>query len=266
MGDPGLYRQDTLVNENGYLTDLLTNEAVQFIAESSEGPFFAYIAYNVGLPPYQGPELPEDQWEYGWNVNEASREDYVAMVEAMDEGIGRILDVLDELELADNTLVVFAYDHGGQDLAHSEPLFHGFSTLWEGGIRVPLLMRWPQGFGSSVAIDRPSIAMDITATLLEVAGRDPGSLDLDGSSLLPLLAEGELVPAETLFWRYRGPRGPTMAVRRGSWKYLRDADAQFLFNLDADIGERRNRFSDRPEIASELREELRDWVQNSLNP
>lgn len=195
-------------------------------------------------------------------MNEASRADYIAMVEAMDDGIGRVLTRLDELGLTDNTLVIFTYDHGGQDLVRSDPLFHGFGTLWEGGIRVPLLMRWPGRFENAREIDRPSIAMDVTATILDAAGRNTASLDLDGTSLMPLLANGVEVPAETLFWRFRTQRHAMLAARRGKWKYVNDGDARFLFDLEADVGERSNQFFRQPEIAAELRNALTEWGQS----
>ena len=176
-GDPGLYRGDELVSEDGYLTEIFTTEATRFIEESAAEPFFLYLAYNVALPPYQRPDLPESQWSNGWDVNEAKREDYVAMVEAMDEGIGRVLSKLDELNLTESTLVIFTYDHGGEHLARSDPLFHGFGTLWEGGIRVPLLIKWPGEITEGLEIDRPTIAMDLTATMLAAAGRDIDSLN-----------------------------------------------------------------------------------------
>lgn len=264
-GEPGLYRDDALVSEDGYLTELLTTEATRFIEQSADEPFFVYLAYNVGLPPYQGPDLPESEWASGWNVNEATRDDYVAMVEAMDEGIGRVLGKLDELGLAEDTLVVYTYDHGGQDLVNAGPLFHGFGTLWEGGIRVPLLMRWPGRFSSGQDIERPSIAMDVTATMLEAAGRNTGTLNLDGTSLLPLLADGVDVPAATLFWRFRSQGAPMRAVRRDQWKFLTDGDAQFLFDLSVDIGERSNQFSAHPDIANEMRQAFVDWVQDTSN-
>lgn len=264
-GEPGLYRNGELVSEDGYLTELLSTEATQFVEDSAGDPFFLYLAYNVGLPPFQGPDLPQAQWSTGWDVNEVTRDDYVAMVEAMDEGIGRVLAKLDELELTEDTLVIFTYDHGGQDLVRSDPLFHGFGTLWEGGIRVPMLMKWPEQFEQAQEIDRPSIAMDLTATMLEAAGIDTSSLNLDGMSLLPQLADGVEVPAQTLFWRFRTQRAPMRAVRRDNWKFVTDADAQFLFDLDADIGERSNQFSRRQDVANELRRAFVEWVQGIAN-
>ena len=261
-GQPGLYRGEELVSEEGYLTQLLSTEAARFIEESAGSPFFLYLAYNAGLPPYQGPDLPEAEWQTGWNVAEATRDDYIAMVEAMDEGIGRVTDKLDELGLAENTLVIYTYDHGGQDLVRSDPLFHGFGSLWEGGIRVPLLVRWPERISGAQEVHRPSIAMDLTATMLAAAGREPEALDLDGRNLLPLLVDGTDVEAQTLYWRFQGPGGIMRALRRDNWKFLVDRDAHFLFDLDADVGERNNLFASRPELAEELRQAFMAWSQS----
>ena len=112
-GDAGLYRNSKLVNEKGYLTHLFSDEAVSFIDKNASDPFFLYLSYNTGLPPYQGPDLPASKWGGGWEPNDASRADYIAMVEAMDQGIGSVLDKLRTLKLEENTLVIFTYDHGG---------------------------------------------------------------------------------------------------------------------------------------------------------
>ena len=205
-GGPGLYRDNQAVDEDGYLTDILTDEAVRFIESDSNDPFFLYLSYNTGLPPYQKPDLPEELWHTGWDVNQASREDYVAMVESMDQGIGRVLASLEEANLDQNTLVIFTYDHGGRHLVDSTPLFHGFSTLWEGGIRVPLIMRWPDAFNGSQNIDQSNIAMDLTATMLAAAGQQ--ETELDGINLLPLLKGETAAASRSLFWRY----GPMWAV------------------------------------------------------
>ena len=127
---------------------------------------------------------------------------------------------------------------------------------------MPLLVKWPRRFEKRREIDRPAIAMDLTATMLAAAGRNTDALKLDGTSLLPLLADGVDVPARTLFWRFGGQGGRMRAVRRDNWKFLVDQDAQFLFDLDADISERRNQFSRHPEIANELREEFVAWAQS----
>ncbi len=261
-GAPGLYRDDEPTVEEGYLTDVLTDEAVSFIEQSSNDPFFLYLAYNTGLPPYQRPDLPEEDWHTGWDVNEASRQDYVAMVESMDQGIGRVLSSLEDAKVADNTLVIFTYDHGGRHLVDSTPLFHGFATLWEGGIRVPLIMRWPGQFDNAQAVEHPSVAMDLTATMLAAAGQNEATAALDGSDLLPILKNEEVESAPPFFWRF----GAMWAVRKDNWKYVLDNGTQFLFDLDADIGERNNLFATHPEVAAELREALVEWNQTVRAP
>ena len=220
------------------------------------------MSYNTGLPPYQKPDLPEALWHTGWNVNEATREDYAAMVESMDQGISRILKSLEDATLNDDTLVIFTYDHGGRHLVDSEPLFHGFATLWEGGIRVPLIMRWPNQFKSGEDIEHMSIAMDLTATMLSAAGQNEEALALDGSDLLPLLQQEQPVPTKSLFWRF----GSMWVVRKGNWKYVLDNGTQLLFDLEADISERNNLFADYPGVVRELRDELTAWNQSLRAP
>jgi len=139
-GEPGLHENETMVEVEGYTTDLFTERAVHFIERERSAPYFLYVAYNASLPPHQPPNRPSDtrtaeNWFHG------TREDYVQVVEALDAGVGRILDAIDTTD--SETLVIFTYDHGGKELGRTEPLFHGFRTLWEGGIRVPLLIRWP---------------------------------------------------------------------------------------------------------------------------
>ena len=258
-GLPGLYRNEELIDEDGYLTTLFTDEAVDFIADESDAPFFLYLSYNTGLPPYQRPDLPEPLWHTGWDVNQASREDYVAMVESMDQGIGRVLNSLENASLTDNTLVIFTYDHGGRHLVDSEPLFHGFATLWEGGIRVPLIMRWPDQINSGQDIEQTSIAMDLTATMLAAAGQTDQTLD--GADLLPTLQNQDAENPRTLFWQY----GPMWATRQGKWKYVLDNGTQFLFDLEEDIAERDNLLATYPEIARNMRETLIEWSQTLPN-
>lgn len=261
-GNPGLFRGSEVVEEDGYLTDMLTDEAINFVQSSSQAPFFLYLAYSVALPPYQGPDLPRSQWSEGWDANEAKRSDYVAMVESMDQGIGRVLARLDELGLTQDTLVIFTYDHGGRHLVRSGPLFHGFGTLWEGGIRVPLIMKLPRMFPGGRTVERPSIAMDLTATMLALSSSGVASVQLDGTSLMPLLSNNEAVASQPLFWRHKQQGSLMKAVRHKNWKYVVDRGTQFLFDLDTDPGERRDRFSDHTDTVNALRGKLATWEQS----
>lgn len=254
-GLPGLYRNETLLTEEGYLTELFSDEAATFVENNAENPFFLYLSYNTGLPPYQGPNLHRSKWASGWDPNKATRADYVAMVEAMDHGIGKLIKKLNELELNDNTIVIFTYDHGGRHLVDSGPLFHGFSSLWEGGIRVPLIIRWPNRVASGQTISSPTIAMDLTATMVDMARVDRETISLDGLSLRDIKDKSKVHRERPLFWKH----GRMKAVRQGDWKYIVDGHTQLLFNLDTDIGERKNLFSRHPKKVTALRALLSNW-------
>jgi arylsulfatase A-like enzyme len=177
------------------------------------------------------------------------------MVESMDMGIGKVLDKLKDLQLEENTLVIFTYDHGGRHLVDSGPLFHGFSTLWEGGIRVPLIMRWPAQFKRGVLVEQPAIAMDLTATMLDAAGRGGRLSDLDGMSLIPLVDDSSEIRQRTFFWSF----GSMKAVREGKWKYVVDDQTQLLFDLSDDVSERHDVYAAHPDIVKKLRGALNDW-------
>ncbi|KGK00151.1 sulfatase-like hydrolase/transferase [Thalassotalea sp. ND16A] len=259
-GEPGLVRNKKPAIEKGYLTDIFTEEAVQFIDENADNPFFIYLSYNAGLPPYQAPDLAKSEWDSGWDANEATRADYIAMIERMDQGIGKVLNKLREDELEENTLVIFTYDHGGRHLVDSGPLFHGFGTLWEGGIRVPLIIRWPNRVNKADVVETPTIAMDLTATMLDAAQADSVIDSLDGTSLFDIMKNSDKFENRNLYWR----RGKMKAVRNNNWKYVVDGHSQLLFNLDADISERNNVFHKYPQKVNQLRRKLADW-ENTLD-
>jgi arylsulfatase A-like enzyme len=260
QGDPGLYENDQIVERDGYLTDLLTDEAVDFIGRNQDQPFFLTLAYNAALPPYQPPGLPESKWDDGWDVNTATRDDYVKMVESMDDGIGKVLDTLDTLNLDDNTLVIYLYDHGGRHLVNSAPLFHGFANLWEGGIRIPAILRLPDVIPANERSAMPGIAMDLTATILDVAGLPDAAAKLDGINLLPSLRKEQPPLTRQLYWRADFyDFGKQQAIRDGQWKYIEHGNTQFLFDLNADIGERNNLFFERNDVVKRLRANLDAW-------
>ena len=182
------------------------------------------------------------------------------MVERIDYGIGRILEILDRRELTSNTLVIFTSDHGGEKLSRKVPLFHGFGSLWEGGIRVPCLIRYPGKLPAGKSSAQPAISMDLTASILSAAGvSPPRDKNLDGIDLLPILAR-EIPPQQrTLFWRIEYKGRNHKAARKGDWKLLRDAGMVLLFNLADDPGERNDLAYQKPEKRRELLSELEEW-------
>ena len=173
-------------------------------------------------------------------MGDADRDDYVGMVEAMDAGIGRVLHTVDRLGLAEDTLVLFTYDHNGRHLVRNAPFSGGFATLNEGGLRVPLIMRRPGEVSEGAIVDDPSVAMDVTATILDAAGVDVESTLLDGSSLLEETIDRRQRP---LFWRATYGEHELKAVRQGRWKLLVDrlfpfaAPTVYLYDVEANPGE-----------------------------
>jgi arylsulfatase A-like enzyme len=180
--------------------------------------------------------------------------------------VGRILDALDRLGLTHNSLVIFTSGNGGEWLSRNAPLFHRKNTVWEGGIRVPLLMRWPARLSAGVTSAQVGITMDLTATILAAAGtRPPASYRPEGIDLVGLLQKG--TPVErTLFWRMPPAAGATgtppltqRAVRRGDWKYVDDRGQYFLFNLRTDPGERHDLAQEHGARIRELRALVAAW-------
>jgi arylsulfatase A-like enzyme len=181
------------------------------------------------------------------------------MLERVDQGVGRILETLEKHKLLDNTLVAFSSDNGGYKLSDNQPLFHYKASLWEGGVRVPCLMRWPGKLPAGMTRSQMGITMDLTATFLAAAGALPADGKLDGIDLLPILS-GNAQPRErAFFWRIQRSDRQQKAVRQGKWKYLKDASTEFLFDLDADIGERRNLAYQHPELVTRLRQLHAAW-------
>ena len=250
---------------DGYLTDLITDRSVRFIETNARTPFFLDVSYNAAHWPYQPPGKPSTARDNGRHLSPfdeetSTRADYVAMLEHADKGVGRILETLDRLGLRQNTLVIFTNDNGGEWLSRNAPLFHNKGTVWEGGIRVPTMVRWPARITAGRTSGQVGATMDLTATILAATGTAvPVDARLDGVDLLPVL-EGRAPEFErTLFWRVTAGRNQ-MAVRSGEWKLLFDNGRPMLFDLKADIGERDNLVSRRADVAKRLWPLLEAWL------
>ena len=209
--------------------------------------------------PFQPPGRPKPSVTKA-NMYDGNRRIYASMVEKVDEGVGLILAELERAGVLDNTLVVLSSDNGGERYSDNSPLSHKKSTLWEGGIRVPCLMRWPARLPRGVVTPQVAITMDLSATFAAIAGAPahPGR-PWDGINLIPHLT-GERPPEpRTLCWRIDRTGRQQKAVRHGSWKYLQDGNVEMLFDLAADVGERRDLFFQRPEIFADLKSRLAAW-------
>lgn len=252
---------DKPVKAEGYLTDLINQRATQFIRKHAQEPFFCYVPYNAVHSPYQPPNrpLPAVTKE---GMYDGTRRDYAAMLEKIDEGVGMMLAELEKQGILDNTIFVLSSDNGGERLSDNSPLFNHKQTLWEGGIRVPCLMRWPAKLPQGQLAHQPAITMDLTATFLAAAGAaPPSSLTLDGLNLLPILSGQEPSRERTFCWRVNRAARQQKAIRHGDWKYVLDGGVDLLFNLKDDIGERRDLGYQNQAKLADLKSRLQAWEE-----
>jgi arylsulfatase A len=247
------------VEVEGYLTDLINRRAVEFVRKHAAEPFFLYVPHLAVHCPYQPPGRPTPSVTKE-NMYDGDRRTYAAMVEKVDEGLGMLLGELDRLGLTDDTLIVVSSDNGGERYSDNTPLFHHKSTLWEGGIRVPCLMRWPERLRAGTVTHQAAITMDLTATFAAAAGvRPDDARPFDGIDLLPILTGTDPERDRTFAWRIHRTARQQKAVRHGTWKYMQDGNVEMLFDLAADIGERRDLSFTRPDKFAELKQLLHEW-------
>jgi N-acetylgalactosamine-6-sulfatase len=273
IGVPDLWLNENPIEREGYSTDLITDDAIAFLEKSKDQPFFLYLSHVAPHFPWQGPDDADKDIQpkkKSWQTGD--RETYIKMVESMDQGIGRVLDRLDELGLADDTLVVFTSDNGGSTYSRNDPFRGSKSTLWEGGIRVPCLARWPGVFPAGETTDQLSMTMDWTATFAELAGEGAIRETDEGINLAPILEGTAKIQTRTLFWRQKpGPKRksvkPAQAVRHGKWKWFAsEEEGSFLFDLEKDPSESTNLVGDHPEVVGDLRKRHGTWVAEVDGP
>jgi arylsulfatase A-like enzyme len=259
-GTPALRDGLQRVKREGYFTDLVNERAVKFVRDHARQPFFLYVPHLAVHAPFQPPDAPGTPLVTKETMLHGSRAIYKAMLERVDRGVGMILAELERQGIADNTLVVFSSDNGGERWASNAPLFHHKATLWEGGIRVPCLMRWPAKLPKGKTTAQMGITMDLHATFLAAAGvAQPRDKPLDGVDLLPLLT-GQPARERTFFWRMDRSNRKQRAIRKGKWKYLNDGNTMdLLFDLEADIGERVNMVYRHPDVVERLKRALKAW-------
>lgn len=260
-----LYENDKPVHREGYITDLITEGALRFVRRyKGGGPFLLYVPYTAPHTPLQRPDAKPPAARTQENWNQGSRETYAAMVERLDQGIGQILRALDDKGLSDSSLVVFSSDNGGTKTARNAP-FSGYKGgLFEGGIRVPCIVRWPEVLPQGRVTDQTAITLDFSKSIIRVAGAEvPPDRPLDGVDILQQIEEGGPPQPRTLFWRQRRGERTWRAVRDGWLKYLslRDGDRfqEYLFDLETDPGEKNNLLASRPDDAGRLIQLLADW-------
>ena len=247
------------VKVEGYLTDLLNRRAVDFIGKHAREPFFLYVPHLAVHAPFQPPDRPKPGVTKA-NMYDGDRGIYAAMVERVDDGVGTILAELAKQGVLDNTLVVLSSDNGGERYSDNSPLFHHKSTLWEGGIRVPCIMRWPAKLPRGAVTPQVGITMDLSATFAAIAGAKAAEgRPFDGIDLIPILTGARPPETRTLAWRIDRTGRQQKAVRHGDWKYMQDGNVEMLFDLAEDIGERRDLSFKEPEKLADLKRRLASW-------
>jgi arylsulfatase A-like enzyme len=271
-----LWHNDQEIWHDGeYMTELISDFAVDFICRQQDQPFFTFVSYNAPHYPMHAPQkyiqrYPDLPWD---------RQIMAAMVSAVDDGVGQIVAELKRQGLYEDTLIFFSSDNGPSTetrnwLDGTEDLYYGGSagifrghkgSLFDGGIREPALMCWPASIPAGQKVGQVGAMMDIVPTVLEAVG-GPVQADLDGSSVLPLLRQGGHGPHQQLFWSY----GQQLAMRQGEWKLVLDglldfkrpqADPVHLAHLGEDPGERVNLYQERRQIADEMEEQVRQWAR-----
>jgi arylsulfatase A-like enzyme len=265
-----LWENETRISLDGeYLTTLISDRTVQFIEQSAAAgqPFFVDVAYNAPHWPYDRPDKPSPPPGSGAHVlanaeNPPTRADYAAMMASVDEGVGRIVQTIERLGLTRDTIVIFTNDNGGEWLSNGGPLFNRKWTVWEGGIRVPAIVKWPGRIPAGTVSDQPAITSDWSASLAAVAGAAVPA-HYEGIDLFPIL-EGRAPKVErTFFWRTApNSNRSQQAVRQGDWKLVVDANHMLLFNLRDDIGERRDLTAARPDLVRRLRPLIAEWARS----
>lgn len=265
-GDHDLYIDEEEHKEVGYLTDVLSNRAVDYIERMTPDakagkPFFLSLHYTAPHWPWEtrddahvAPEVAKNLFHLdGGNI-----ESYRKMIHHMDEGIGWIMETLRKQGLDQNTLVVFTSDNGGERFSDNWPLVGGKMDLTEGGIRVPWIARWPAVIPANTVSTQHCMTMDWSATMLHLGeGKPHPAYPLDGVSLEPVLKNPSHTFERPLYWRmnHRSQR----ALRMGDWKYLKVDDAEYLFNLAADERERSNQSKREPDRLAQMREHWLAW-------
>jgi arylsulfatase A len=254
-----------------YVTDRLTSEAIRFIDTNKNKPFFLYLPHFAVHLPLQAKEKLIAKYKAKIKPGDAqANATYAAMIDSLDQSVGRIRRELLKLGIADHTIVVFASDNGGRIPTTSNlPLRVGKGSCYEGGTRVPLIMDWPGVTKPDSVCETPVISMDLFPTFIEIAGIKVGAKTaLDGVSLVPVLRESGDLKRDELFWHYphyqhyqKGGTTPYSAIRKGDFKlieFLADGRVE-LYNLKVDIGERDNLASQMPEKTHELQNRLHAW-------
>jgi arylsulfatase A-like enzyme len=266
LADPWspIYRGLEEIQDEGYLTTRLTEEAISFIKKHKEEPFFVYLAYNAVHAPAQAPE--EEIRKY--NTGDPLRDTLMAMLKYLDQGVGEVVKTLKEEGLWDNTLFFFLTDNGGAKAMHAvnSPLRGFKQTNYEGGIRTPFIISWPAKLKGGRIINTPVICLDILPTVLAAAGiEEPKDKPFDGKNILPVISKKTKYLHENLYWSEGGESGE-WAVRSGDWKLVVHKDQKELFNLKKYPSETKDLSGMESDVVSRLTALYDKWLDEMAEP
>jgi arylsulfatase A-like enzyme len=260
-----IYRNKDRINDEGYLTNRLSEEAVAFIDRNKTRPLFLYLAYNAVHAPAEAPQADIVKYRQRFSGISDARVILMAMLKHLDDGVGQVVGKLKKEGLFDNTLLFFLTDNGGSRAmrANNAPLRGFKGSFLEGGIRTPFIVSWPETFSGGRTVDTPVISLDILPTVLDAIDKLPAKNNFDGKSLLPLLTGASQTHHDTLFWCKEGGE---WAVRRGDWK-LRSVKGQTeLFNLADDPSEQRNLANSQSAEVRTLSSAFDAWIEQMADP
>lgn len=261
----GLAEGDTPIERNGYLTDLFGDETVKTIEEAGDKPFFISLHFNAPHWPWEGreDEAVANTLGASFHYNGGNLAKYKEMVEAMDQNVAKVLAALERTGKAENTIVVFTSDNGGERFSDTWPFTGIKGELLEGGIRVPLLIKWPGRIAPGTTSDQVMVSMDFLPTLLALAGGDVAKAGtFDGMNLAPQLLGKNAPVNRALYWRFKA--NEQAALRDGDWKYLKLGGKEHLFNLAQDERERADHAEDDPERLKAMRLKWDAWNAQML--
>ena len=261
-----IYDNGKRINTKKYLTEELSDNAVKFIEDNSDNPFFLYLSYNAPHTPLQA---TTKDLERNKHIDIEKRQTYAAMVSSMDDGIGLILDKLEQKNIFENTIVFFFSDNGGVEwynFSDNGPLRGIKGDFFEGGIRVPFAMQWPNKIEPGTIYDKPIIALDIFATVASAAKAEKYiKNEIDGVNLIPYLSGNKSgLPHEYLYWK--NPDKDIDVIRDDRYKYLRIKNDEYIFDLKNDISEESNIINLSKPIYDRLKSQFKLWEKDMIDP
>ncbi len=254
------------IKRKGYMTHLITDDAVDFIGRRKDRPFFLYVPFSTPHFPFVGPDDDTGRRHPADQLTVGTRATYVKMLQDMDRSVGRILQAVDDAGVRENTVVVFASDHGAMKPGRNLPLSGWKGGLLEGGLRVPVIARWPGKLKPGAVSGQPATLLDLTRSFLRIGGAGTRGRRLDGIDIVKHVQDGAADFERTFYWRARRGDRTWRAIRDGNMKYVYKIEGgkaeEWVFDLQADVAEEKNLAATKAGVADSLKAKLVKWEQS----